>query len=555
MWKLKIAASIRFLGPADPAAYAEMAHSLLGGRWLEVDYISMYFRKFPSVVSHPEETWPPLYSLFILPFFAVLGKTALATKLPSLLISCFALPPVTYHLAKRVSRSAAVAFSSSICVLFYEPLFGWSLNGTADITFGFLSIWAVLLALKGFGDSRWFIPMGVVAALSYYAKGTGLILILALAGYYLLRRCFGCRISIKPLQDKRFAVGILVIFLLLLPWFIRNTVHFNDPLYSSHKHIAGYVGWKPWEETTYEVYWDRDVPDVFDKLKEPGRLAEKSLEFSGRNLRLLFAKMDGRYCLFANTPLAEFRIMDISTWWTGFPALLGIGLFLVGGMARLFPKWRNRGFWRNTDLFVRAEYGLFIFVGLAFISFLSIFWVPTSRLTVPLIPLIIILGWATIHSAVGLLSTHISRLRLMPGVIVILLCAIWVWQEREDLLRARDKGDYPWGEGGRSLMAVGAWIKENAPGSVAMTQHPWGLHFYSEERAVQLPVTTLPRLVEAARHYGVTHLIADRYYPDLNSWVRGATPGLRLVVRKQDLLLFEIDYAQLPIEITRRVQK
>ncbi|MBU0756224.1 MAG: glycosyltransferase family 39 protein, partial [Planctomycetes bacterium] len=149
LWKWGIVSAIRFIGFGDPAGYAALAQSILDGRGLEVDYISMHFHQGVPSISHPEDTWPPLYALCIVPFFAFLGKTALAAKLPSMLIACFAFPPVTFGLAKRITRSNKVALAAGLTLLFYEPVFTWSLQATADVTFGFLSTLALFFALKG----------------------------------------------------------------------------------------------------------------------------------------------------------------------------------------------------------------------------------------------------------------------------------------------------------------------------------------------------------------------------------------------------------------------
>lgn len=83
--KCTIIYPIQFIGHADGAAYAEMADSLIHGRMFEVDYISEYFVKYDPKIVRPEDHFlSPLYSLAIVPFFAILGKTAFAAKLPSL---------------------------------------------------------------------------------------------------------------------------------------------------------------------------------------------------------------------------------------------------------------------------------------------------------------------------------------------------------------------------------------------------------------------------------------------------------------------------------------
>lgn len=81
IFKLQIIYSIQYVGHADASGYAEMADSLLKGRGLEVDYVSWYFFQYNPEIIRPEDHWPPLYSFLIVPFFALLGKTAFAAKM------------------------------------------------------------------------------------------------------------------------------------------------------------------------------------------------------------------------------------------------------------------------------------------------------------------------------------------------------------------------------------------------------------------------------------------------------------------------------------------
>ncbi len=561
LWKVQIVAPIQLVGLVDPAAYADMALSLLSGRGLEVDYISMHFLKFPAAISHPEETWPPFYSLLIVPFFAVLGKGALAAKLPSLLISSLCLPPISGALAFCVTRSRVVAFATAITVLLSGALFHWSLFATADLTFGFLVTAAIFLAVQGNENPRWYLLWGVTLACAYYAKGAAIVLLPAFILYYLLRRSSGRTGISRTRQDLWFVGGLALLCLLLTPWFVRNTACYGDPLYCTHKHVAGYVGVIPWEEGTYKLYWDEGPPSPWDKLEDPGRLLRNTWYNIRRQVRLLFLKMDDRIFLLPYDRLEPITFRDISTYWTGLPALLGIWLYLGGGLTGLILRFRKvpqasrvkaARFLKWMEPFLRPEYALFLLVGGSLLGFLVVFWAPTSRYTLPLIPLMILLGWATTHAIARALFRFTSRSNRVAGAFVLVLLAVWAVHEGGDLLDARENRGYPWKDTGEAWIAMGEWIHENAPGSVTLTRNPWGLNYYSGEKAVQIPYGPLEDVLRVAEYYGATLLIPDSARPALRPWVLGTLPGLHRIHREKHLELYVIDYETVPASLRAR---
>jgi len=79
-----------------------------------------------------------------------------------------------------------------------------------------------------------------------------------------------------------------------------------------------------------------------------------------------------------------------------------------------------------------------------------------------------------------------------------------------------------------------------------MTRNPWELHFYSEEKAIQIPLVELDRIIQVGKFYGATHLIPYNQRPALNRWVNGEIPGLKLVYNDMGLQIYEIHYELLP---------
>lgn len=552
VWKAAIAAQIQFIGFGDPAAYGEIAWSILSGRGLEVDYISMHFMKFGPDISHPEETWPPLYSILIVPFFMYFGKTALAAKLPSILISCFCLPPATYAVARQVSRSHVVAFASALVVLLFAPMQCWSLQAMADVTLACLVTIALFCALKGWYAPKWYLWMGIALGLAYYAKASAFLCLLAVALHYLIRRIMITRREKNSRRDLLFIAGMAVFTIVVAPWLIRNAQHFNDPFFYVNKHVSGYIGWEPWEESTYSVYWDRTLPAASDKLSQPDRLLETGIQNLGRYFRILFLDTDPNLFLNDGQEVRPISWSRISTWWTGIPAALGAGLFLLLGMAHIATCIRSKSFEetsRNaiTSLLhteARCGFGLFILVMLFLVIPLALFWVPHARLTAPLIPLVVIMGWTTVHS---IADRTLSKIRFKgPIAIAVLVAAMAVWTAHEIQCLAEEKraGPFPWNDKAQTLVTMGDWLRNNAPSAVILTRHPWSLHFHSDNKTVRLPVGPLEDVIRVGRHYEATHvIIPPGFERTFNPWVQGEVPGLAEVPGIRGL--YEIDYSRI----------
>lgn len=544
-WKVRMVAPIRYVGHADASAYAEMADSLLHGRGLEVEYISWHFRRYSPRIRRPEDHWPPFYSFLIVPFFATMGKKAFPAKLPSLLLSSFGFPLAVYGLARRVSRSSVVGFVSGLSILLYLPVFEWSLHGLSDVTFGFLATAAVGCAVRGFEDSRWFLPMGGFLAASYLAKGSALVLTPPIGVYYVFWRLLGRPHRAWTRRDKNFVVGMGLSLGLLVPWFTRNTIHFGNPLYSTQNHAAGYIGWKEWEEGTYTLYWGESPPSLLDKARQPLRWLQTTIEFAKRHFWWLFVRMGGRW--------GEFDSKSITTYGIGLPALVGIGLFGVGGAVGGACRLRRRPggrLWQCFRPFFRPEYALLGLVGVAHVGFLSVCWEPIDRLLSPVIPWVMLIGWTTLWT---LFRERFGK--VAPVLVVLGLGGFWANAEVKQLQDAQANRGYPWREADIGWQKTGDYIRTYLPGSVTMTRNPWELHFYSEEKAIQIPLAPLERIIEVARYYGVTHLIPERRRPTLEPWVKGEIPGLKRIFESNGVELYEINYRALPPHLLRPIKR
>jgi hypothetical protein len=561
---------IQYIGYADAAAYAEMADSLIHGRGLEVDYISSYFLKYDAQVSRPEDHWPPLYSIAIAPFFLIFGKTAFAAKLPSIIISCFFLPLVVYLITKELTGNKFASLAAGLGVLFYPVIFEESLQSLSDVLYSFVVCAGVLFSMKALDDERFFYPLGVFMGLAYYAKGSGLIII---PGYILFQ-------VMARRNVKKILISLLIAFLILLPWFIRNYVHFRDPLFSTQRFISSYIGFEGWEAGTYDLYWgEKPPPSYIDKVVYKGGIryaARMTLDHLKGHFWMTFVDINsGRPLIQNGDKLTRWKgpaREAFPTYFVNIPALLGIVLL-----------WGNR---KRHIIWITAG---------SLILFTSIVWSPIYRLMLPIICLMMPLGWAT-HFYI--IKTIFSRLKRrsrhdadavslsprdkspltplwkrgdspglwergnvpdlwkrgvrgdLPGVLVCCLAVVVVLMSAESIYREYNRGAYPYHDSAWDCIDMGKWLKENAsPDSITMTEFPWDLHFYSEQRAIQIPRASLQKTIEVMRFYKPEYLllITQRigYKPSLIPLVTGQVPGLELVYSNREMKLYRIRYDRL----------
>jgi len=543
--KCYITYPIAHVGESDASGYAEMADSLAHGKWLSVEYISFFFIKYPGI-PRPEDHWPPLYSFLIAPFYLLLGKTAFASKLPSLIISSLFLPLATYFLAKSFSKNRWASTGAAFTVMFYPSLFMWSLYCLSDITYAFVVCLAVLFAVKGMEDSRYFYPMGFFLGLGYYAKGVTLALIPALPIFYLIAS--GSWKSI--FRDKRFWLGILLAFLVIAPWWVRNTIHFGKPLHSTQNYWSGYIGYG--KGGSYHVYWDKQPPSFWATKLPLGtkHVAKKAKEYMDTNLQWALVDMPAKPGGDPPINLKYFITFEaVRTCFRNFPKYpLGIPIGFLGipAIIGLICLWRKRKIY------------IVPLVSGALFLFLSIFWAPIDRLALPTVALVAALGWTSYSAFFDKLKSWLGRAnrfekcaKLLP--IILLVCGtiitvfynasanVSLWQE------SVREGKYPYVDSNRkkNRIIAGHWLRDNSPpDAIVMDSEPWDLHFYSDRKTVHMPYDTMERILLVMQTYGVTHITYNGQQ-SLQPLYKGEIPGFELVNEK-GLKIYQVWSGRLP---------
>ena len=290
-FKCKIAYPLKWIGDTDEAAIAEMADNFIHGKGLSNDYIQYsYFYsplQYPEI-TQPETHYPPLYSLLIVPFFLIMGKSAFAAKIPAMLIASIFLPVFLYLLTKRLSGNRIVGLAAALGVIVFPDIFEHSLIPDDDGLFPFMLLASCFFAMKTMDSPKYFYPAGAFIGLTYYSKGTGLWIIPAYLIFFVILGGF------KILRNRKMWYCFAIAFLVMLPWFIRNTVHFRNPIFSTQQYAAGYIGYRGWEEGTNSLYWDKERPTLFSKFQEAGakEVFDKSKEFYKEYLWWSFVDID-----------------------------------------------------------------------------------------------------------------------------------------------------------------------------------------------------------------------------------------------------------------------
>ena len=238
LWKVWIVLPIQHIGIGDSAAYATMASSLAQGKGFTVGYISSFFERYPNIV-RPEDHWPPLYPMLVAPFFALFGESVFVAKIPTLLISSFGLPWTAYSLTKKFGENRWAGLGSGLTVLLYPMMFKSSLEAVSDISYTFVFLMSIIFLIKGLkkgagtetavgtGMSWDFALMGVFIGLAYYGKGNHVIYFPAYVICYLFMK----KSWWFALRDRAFLVGMCIALAIIIPWWVRNIVHFGDPFF------------------------------------------------------------------------------------------------------------------------------------------------------------------------------------------------------------------------------------------------------------------------------------------------------------------------------------
>jgi hypothetical protein len=215
----------------DPAYYVQGARSFFNGHPLELSIIWNY-HPAPASVTHPGfDFWMPMASFLIAGAFLLLGDTALAAQLPSV-IAGSVLAALTFWLGKRLLAGVGLAprpqtFLAGVAGLYIalNPLLAYqSAVPDSSMIYAALLAGAALVWISRESPSQ-SLGLGLLMGLAYLARSHAVFFIAAWGSVTLVRL-----LRERESRAKTFRLAVFTAIGLLLtagPWLLRNWLTFQ----------------------------------------------------------------------------------------------------------------------------------------------------------------------------------------------------------------------------------------------------------------------------------------------------------------------------------------
>jgi hypothetical protein len=545
----------RWIGSLDAASYASQGRALAEGDGLYIRYISSFYRPYDPAIWRPDDHWPPAMGIALAPLFWLLGASVETARLGSLLVATAALPMAAAALAGVVGRSATAALVAGLLVMHTPIYVKQSVEPMSDLLLATLTVAMLACVVQG---GRWLLLGGFLAAATWYAKGSHLVMAVAFPAMVVAVH------GLPALRSRSLMGAQAVLFATLLPLLALNTSHYGTPVLSTQSQAGTYVGYGGWYSEHTRIYWGLDEPQFEDRWSQGlGPYAERAW---------LNARTYGGMLL-AGSPLPQHRIgvgarasrprmvdphrevgeprerrgreyfLTPEVALVNAPGALALVVLLLRSLRRGLGALRRRGTealatpWsRETGL----AWMLAVYFGV-FAAGIIALWVVVWRYAYPGM---VVLTAVSVGLAVPRLrSTADDRgFWFLAGLSTLLVLAGWAGNtvDRADL-------DPP-----RTTMSaaeeVARWAAEAHPdGTVIMMHHALQMTFYgpSEVRGVVLPYSEDPaHTLGVAWYYGVSYIL-DRTGPTVEG-VRQAWPDALRPVAGGPAGLLAIDWSAVP---------
>jgi hypothetical protein len=566
LWMVQLLPQVPWIGHADYADNAVVARNLAVGRGYVVDYLAQFYRTYPNS-THPAETWPILQPTLIAPFFWLFGAQEWAARLPNLLL-LLGLGAAVYAFGarwwdRRVGLLAA-GFTLLHPYLFKTVLY--PINDLAYVLFALLTLglaWETVQAAEArVGDGglevegqgprvrdatpqnpkpkiendqppsphppteaqftgldmqlarrreaaarrvrRLLLATGIAAGLLIWSKPTGALILVGLAAALWLRGRLtrwagrkphappaerGARNTATETEDaSRFTLHVswitlalwflLPFALVLLPLLARNLLTFGQPFYSTESYDAWILRfWLPGDDSV----WER----IYSVYTGPGRELPHPRLLLGGSFDQLFAAVGRGFRDVWDKGVVQEQVL---------PVLVVLGA--VGGWL-LAP----RRLYGLLGAWVAALGGTSVAT--------LLYWHYEERYFMVYVP------WAYLGLAGGLFWLW-DRARIPPSAddaphqpgrwalaVLPLAVLLLVPPMLQDIATQVEQAREP-----QPLIAAGEWLVANTPAdAVIMTRDPWELNWYSNRRAVMIPMDPPDVIREIGRQYGATYLL------------------------------------------------
>lgn len=319
----------------DEGSYIEVGQRLARGDGFSTATKIHFYGENDAVV-HPEDNRQPLFPLLLALVFRFTGPDYFAAQMVSYTFGLFALI-MTYLLGAAVfNRLSGLLAATALALQESHRLFG-TRPWTEEI-FTFFLLLALWLAYRrrplGLPSA---VVLGVALGLAYLTRTNGLWVILAfiayLAGGAAWRRWGPARLRDTPglFRDRRALIAwALATFLVCLPWFVRNTLDFGNPVYAFVQHVN-------WLDRWEDAFSLRPSPPTLGEYLRTHGVAEALSRLAIGSLNWLDSSVLGNE-VFRYWPLALLGIGLLAQWRRH--ALI----YLVYGLQIVFLVWTAAAF-------------------------------------------------------------------------------------------------------------------------------------------------------------------------------------------------------------------
>lgn len=465
---------IDFAPYLDPAYYELVARQLVAGEGLTTPALWSFLEvggKLPADPGLPIPSnghWMPLTSLVAAGSMLVFGDSQLAAQLPSILVGAL-LVPLTAMVAWDLWRSRPVALVSGVLaimagpMLAYVPLVdGFALFGLG----GFLALYGATRVVRDAAGARWLVLSGIGVAIATLTRIDGILLAVAPATAWVIRRGIGpWRVPLPRLSWAAAGACAAVAFVLVLPWLVRQQLVFGTPLPSGGGHTLWITGYNEQFSIGHPVdlssYLESGLPAIIgSKLASWGLLLGRTATLLGGAFVLSFA-----YGLWRERKRAE--LAPFVVYWVVLFALMG----------GLFTFHAPQGAWYHS----------------------AWAWLPFA------IPLAV----ASFMPGVAALGRHLalfSRQRNQRFLLVAAVCgaAVLSLVGSVSLLVG-------WNQDRQRLLEVAGFLEgAAAPSDVVMVVDPPSLTLETELASVPPPFDPFPVIEDVIRAYDVAWVVVER---------------------------------------------
>ncbi len=332
----------------------------------------------------PTAYWPIGYPLFLATIYWIFGHSYFAVKIISVFLS-MSICLFTYLAAKRIVGPVGARLSLVILALFPSQIFFTSILASEILFTALLVLMIYLLVRRTDGSSIWYpVMVGVLAGLLILIRAVALVLPFLIVFFYLKSN----RRPVLVLRNA--ALTILVSYLTLSPWLLRNKLVMGTFTVATSGGINLYIGNSPissggWVWRTENPFGELTAPNEVENNRLGYRLATKfiaddPLGFVARGVKKEiymfatdFAAIAKELDLAAKArKVDQFVIFNL----VGQTYYLTVLILSAGGFALLLreKRKRNRGFFLLGAILAYWLAAHFVFFG-------------TDRFHFPLVPI------------------------------------------------------------------------------------------------------------------------------------------------------------------------